>query len=295
MRYNGRHKLEPHLKEVMSHIFEWVPCCPEMAIGLGVPRSPIHLRRIDDRIQAIDTVNGGQDLSMQLAAVAKRLSRDVPDLAGYVFKQGSPSCGLSGITLYEQNGQFPISEERGVFSTAMESIDPLLPLAEEGELQDARQRSHFIIRVQAYHRWKTLVSSGISFRKLFIFHSRYKYLLLAHSPEKYRFLATIVARSGMKANFKSLVRAYAQSFMLALSCPPDVAHQANVLHHIRGYFRTCIDADDQSELVTMIESYRRGEIPLSLPLALLRQYLRLHPQRPLENQYYLDEDPYTGY
>lgn len=291
VRYNGSHKAEPHLKEVISHVFEWVPCCPEIAIGLGVPRSPIHLRRMDDAIQAVDTLKGGQDLSMQLAAEAKHLSRNVPDLAGYVFKQGSPSCGLTGVRLYDRSGQHPISEGRGVFGAAMASIDPLLPLAEEGDLHDARQRTHFIIRVQAYHRWKLLVSSGMSFRKLSIFHSRHKYLLLAHNPEKYRSLGSLMAQADRKVNLNILERKYKKLFMLALSCSPDLANQADVLHQISGYFRKHIGTEDHAELVAMIESYRQGDIPFSAPLVSLRYYSRLHPPKELDTQYYLDEYP----
>ncbi|MBE9515402.1 MAG: DUF523 domain-containing protein [Proteobacteria bacterium] len=154
VRYDGQHKRDHELVETLAEHLQLLPFCPEVAIGLGVPRPPIQLREVGGRIHAIGVEDAGRDVTCNLQDVGKAFGRRNPALCGYVFKSRSPSCGLSSSPVVLASGTV-VDGGRGIFAEALITVQPLLPVAEDQELQCPQAIQDFINKV--VHYYDTLV------------------------------------------------------------------------------------------------------------------------------------------
>ena len=290
VRFDGNHKRDAYLCDVLGRWFEWVPYCPETAIGLGVPREPIQLRRIGGRIRIVGTRNPDLDVTDALSGQAGRFARQHTELDGYIFKKDSPSCGLERVRVYDAAGANATREGSGGFAAALRSRFPYLPMEEEGRLGDPRLRENFVQRVFVHHRWRRLRQAGLTPAVLIDFHAAHKLLLMAHDPQAYRQLGRTVARAGTEP-LEILAAEYFPALMHALSTPASTGRHVNVLQHIAGYFRGDLDADSRAELAELIEAYRAGLVPLVVPITLINHHLRRHPRPYVQRQVYLEPYP----
>ena len=178
VRYDGGHKRNPFLTDLLGPFVEWVPICPEVEAGFGTPREAMHLVQDGGEVRLL-TVRTRRDVTSELErAVAARLRTMAGlDLDGYVLKKDSPSCGLFRVKLYGPSGAGKRSG-RGLFAAGLADAQPLLPLEEEGRLGDPRLRENFIERVFAYRRLRELAAGAIRAGALMRFHARHKLLLL---------------------------------------------------------------------------------------------------------------------
>ena len=289
VRFDGNHKLDSFLTGTLGQFFEWVSICPEVAIGLGVPRPPIRLTGSAAAPRAVGVKDASLDVTDKLAAYGKQQARRLDDLSGYVFKSRSPSCGMERVKIY-QSGGAPARSGRGIYAAAFLSGQPWLPAEEEGRLSDPRLRENFIERVFVYRRWQDLVAHGLTAAGLVEFHTRHKLALLAHDAESYRALGRWVAGAGRR-NLKEAGQQYLCHLMHAFQRPATPARHANVLLHLMGYLKKYLDADDKAELLAMIQAYRRGAAPFAAPLTLLKHHFRRHPDPYVAGQTYLHPDP----
>jgi uncharacterized protein YbgA (DUF1722 family) len=210
-------------------------------------------------------------------------------LDGYLFKKDSPSCGMTRVKVFGTGGA-PSREGRGVFAGPFQDRFPLLPVEEEGRLNDADLRRSFLTRLYAGRRLRDLFGGRWSRGALIAFHSAEKLLLLAHEPEAYRELGRLAAQ--VKALPRDAFAArYQARFMSGLRKSATRGRQANVLQHAAGYFKDRIGAADRKELAEAIDEFRRGAIPLEAPLALLRHYVRRFEEEYLQAQSWLDPFP----
>jgi uncharacterized protein YbgA (DUF1722 family) len=171
---------------------------------------------------------------------------------------------------------------------------PLLPVEEEGRLNDAALRESFVERIFAYARWKAALAAGMRRGDLVRFHAAHKLALMAHSPAAYRALGALVGGMG-KGSIAGTVEEYGRRFMDALKVPATRGRHANALQHAAGYFKDLLDAPDRGELAEAIADYGRGHVPLVVPLTLVRHHARRHAGAHgvdwLGAQTYLDPDP----
>jgi uncharacterized protein YbgA (DUF1722 family)/uncharacterized protein YbbK (DUF523 family) len=289
VRYDGNHRHDGFITGTLGRYFEFVPLCPEVAIGLGVPRAPIRLVGPAAAPRAIGTDDPQRDVTEALAAYGRRMARALGDISGYIFKSQSPSCGLERVKIYPRSGM-PTRDGRGVYAAAVLAARPGLPAEEEGRLNDPRLRENFIERVFCYRRWQALQAQGLSPARLVEFHTRHKFTLLAHGTESYRALGRLVARAA-KGDIRALAEEYLERFMDALAHPATPARHANVMLHLMGYLKRELDAADKAELLAQIHAFRLGEAPLAAPLVLLRHHFRRHPHPYVARQTYLYPDP----
>ncbi len=289
VRYDGNHKHDSFLTGTFGLFFEWVPVCPEVAVGLGIPRPPIRLVGSPASARAVGAKDASIDVTDKLAAYGKRQAHALENLSGYIFKSKSPSCGMERVKVYRAAGA-PAANGRGIYAAAFLSAQPWLPAEEEGRLGNPRLRENFIERVFVYRRWQELVARGLSASRLMEFHAHHKLALMAHDVEAYRALGRLVARAGRR-NLKEFGHDYIRRLMDALRRPATPARHANVMMHLMGYLKTQLDADDRAELLEMIHAYRRGETPFAAPLTLLRHYFRRFPDPTVMHQTYLHPDP----
>ncbi len=310
VRYDGQHKRDDFLTEVLAPFVEWVPVCPELELGLGVPREPIRLvgrRAAGDTMPRLVAERSGTDHTEAMQAYAERRVAELAgaDLDGYVTKKGSPSCGMERVAVHpaprgsarwgsarstsEPRGP-PRREGVGAFARVLMERLPLLPVEEEGRLHDPALRESFIERVFAHARWRAAVGAGMTRGRLVAFHTAHKLSLLAHSPAAYRRLGALVGRLG-KGSITAQVAEYGVGFLEALRVPATRGRHHNVLQHMAGYFREALAEGDRKELEGIIADYGKGLVPLVVPLTLVRHHVRRHGVAYLAGQVYLDPDP----
>lgn len=289
VRYDGGHKRDGFVADLLGAHFDLLPVCPEVAIGLGVPRRPIHLVATPSGVRVRGIHDPALDVTDALDQEAARLFGAAPDLCGYVLKKNSPSCGMQRVRTYSETG-LPNGRASGAYAAGLMARQPLLPVEEEGRLNDPVLRENFIERVFAYARWQALTAGEVSGAALIDFHSRHKYQLLAHNQAAYRRLGPLVARAGQRPAV-ALLDDYGRQFMTALARPASVGNHVNVLQHLAGYLKDRLDQGDRTALQGAIDDFQHHRVPLLVPVTLLRHHLRRNPHPWAARQTYLNPDP----
>lgn len=283
VRYDGKHKRDAYIAGILARDFEFVPVCPEVAIGLGVPRAPIELVGAASAPRALGVEDPALDVTRPLAAHGRRMARALPDISGYIFKSRSPSCGIAKVVV---RGSGQRTGASGIYAAAFMAARPLLPVEDEDRLKDAQVRENFIQRVRVYHRWQQLLAQGMSAARLVDFHTLHKLVIMAHGRSDCRRLDQLVAAVATWP-IHGLARVYIEQLMHVLAQPATVKRHSYVLLHLMGYLKKSLDAEDQAELLQQIHAYRLGHVPLALPLTLLRRHFRRHPHDDVRHQVYL--------
>ena len=289
VRFDGGHKRDRYVTDVLGEYFDWVPVCPEVEIGLPVPRPPIRLVRIDGAIRVRGVRDATLDVTDDLNGLYERGADRFSGISGFLLKRGSPSCGMERVKVYDEAGR-SVGTDAGRFAAAIQRARPNLPIEEEGRLNDPRLRENFITRVFAYARWQALRSVPVDVSALQRFHARHKLLLLAHNQAGYRRMGPLVA-AARPQGLEQTLDAYEAGFMATLRTKASPRSHSNVLQHLAGYLKRSIDAADRAELGEVIDRYRAGQLPLVVPLTLLRHHFRRHPHAWVGEQVYLDPHP----
>lgn len=292
VRFDGNHKHDNYITGTLGKFFEFVPVCPELAIGLGVPREPIRLTGDPAAPRAVGVRNPSMDVTDKLAAYGRRQARELggrTGISGYILKSRSPSCGMERVKVYSRSGAAPKSGS-GSYARALMDAEPLLPVEEEGRLGDPTLRENFIERVFAYRRWQELSSAGLSAAGLIDFHTAHKLAIMAHGTEHYRALGRLVADL-RRQNLRERAEQYIVGFMAALRTRATCKRHANVLMHLLGYLKRDLDRADKTEILELIDAYRLGRLPLVVPVTLLKHHFRRHPNVYIERQVYLSPHP----
>ncbi|MGB5855991.1 MAG: DUF523 and DUF1722 domain-containing protein [Oceanisphaera sp.] len=287
VRFDGGHKRSDFCTEQLAEFVEFVPVCPEMAIGLGTPRPSIRL--VNQGEEVIAQTAKGVDVTAALRDYGRNMAAQFSGLSGYVLCAKSPSCGMERVRVYHESGKGNAKEGVGIYTQELMQAQPLLPLEEDGRLTDALLRENFVTRVFALHDWQCLCHEGITAAGLIAFHSRYKYLLMAHHRESYLQLGKLL--SDLSVDVSATADAYIEGLMQALSIIVTRKNHTNVLQHLQGYFKHMLNASQREELTDTITQYRQGILPLFAPITLLRHYLKEHPNEYLQQQVYLNPHP----
>jgi uncharacterized protein YbgA (DUF1722 family)/uncharacterized protein YbbK (DUF523 family) len=286
VRYDGGHKQDSYIVGTLTEYFDFKAFCPEVAIGMGTPRPTIQLAKIDNEIRSIGVKNPGFDVTNALRDYASQQKTVHGDLCGYILKKDSPSCGMERVKVYANH--HPQKIGTGIYAHAMMQHNPLLPVEEEGRLGDPRLRENFIQRVYVLHRWKQLVAEGLTPARLTGFHARHKLIIMSH--DNYIDLGRLLA-SVTKSSIYEVAEQYIAQLMVVLKKVASRKSHVNVLQHIQGYLKKDLTADDKVELCELIENYRQGEVPLIVPLTLLKHHFRKHPDPYIQDSYYMSPYP----
>jgi len=289
VRYDGGHKHDRYITDTLGRWFRFLPVCPEVGCGLPIPREAMRLEG-DPANPRLMTGRSRIDLTERMLAFCTAKVKDLEgeDLCGFIFKKDSPSSGLFRVKVY--NNGAAAKSGSGLFAAAVARHFPLLPLEEEGRLNDPCLRENFIERVFSYRRWKDFLADGPTLGRLVEFHTAHKLLLMAHSPEVYRTMGDLVAH-GRDLPLPELFRRYEELFMKGLALLATTRKNTNVLQHMTGYFRRQLSSGEKAELLEVIGQYHDHLAPLIVPLTLLRHYVRKYDQQYLKGQVYLSPHP----
>ena len=276
VRFDGGHKLDRYLVNTLGVYVEWVPVCPEVEMGLPTPRESMRLVG-DANAPRLVAPKSGTDYSDQMQAWACRRADELAEvgLHGFVFKKDSPSSGLFRVKVYNEHGM-AMKNGTGMFPREVINRFPLLPLEEEGRLNDMPLRENFIERVFAYYRWTEMLDQEPTAGGLVKFHTAHKLTLMAHSPVHYQEMGRLVARAG-SLPWNELAGKYGEQLMEGLKVLATAGKHANVLQHLMGFLKNYLSSDDKEEMLGLIEDYRQRLVPPIVPITLLKHHLNRHP------------------
>jgi uncharacterized protein YbbK (DUF523 family)/uncharacterized protein YbgA (DUF1722 family) len=291
VRYNGDHKRNPFLLNALGAHFTWHPVCPEVELGMGVPREPIRLE-FDPANPDSPRLRGSQsrrDWTEKMHAYTEQRLNQLQEesLCGYILKKGSPSCGIHGIRIHGSDKEGKDHSGRGMFASGLMKRFPLLPVADEERLKDPDFLSHFIGAVVMRHRWLNWIKTDPAPRDLVAFHTAQKMTLLAHSRDHYTRLGRLVAAENGTTSWEERLRQYEIGLMEAMWIPATRRKHTDVLQHLAGRLKRVLEPDAKEELHQCLDAYRRELLPLSVPLTLLRTHFRKHPDEWAQRQSYL--------
>lgn len=289
VRYDGRDKREPYLVDELAPVLDLFPVCPEMAIGLGVPRPPIHLVGDPRHPRVLGVPDPTLDVTAALQAFGRRSASDLQGLSGYLLKRGSPSCGLRGVTV-APGVDDPGGSGMGVYAGQIRAAHPALPMEDEQSLRAPGRRANFVERVFLYWRWQQLSASGVSHARLQEYHGRLRLSVLSRGSMHYRRLGQLLLAGGGDPP-ERLAAAYLGAAMRVLARPASRKRQAEVLAWAVKEAAGAIPLARRGVLRRLIAAYRRARIPLSVPLDGVRHALAESSARPLLAQYFLSPDP----
>ncbi len=290
VRFDGGHKHSRLCTESLSRYFDFVAECPEVGVGMTIPRKPIRLIGDVSAPKSVYVHDNTVDFTDKIIDFGQQKAKEHSDLCGYIFMKDSPSCGVFRVKVYQENG-YPAAESgQGLYSKQIMDANPLLPVEESGRLADSLLRENFITRVFAYHNWQQLTQSGLSYQGIIDFHSSYKYVLMAHSPARYVELGRILADAG-NYDLEQLAQRYFEALMTELKRLASRKTHTNVLMHLQGYLKHVLSPAEKQELATIIEQYRTAQVPLIVPMTLLKHHFNNHPDPYIAKQAYLQPYP----
>jgi uncharacterized protein YbgA (DUF1722 family)/uncharacterized protein YbbK (DUF523 family) len=290
VRWNGGHARDRYLTDILGQYVEYVPVCPEVECGMGVPRETLRLVGDPDNPNLV-TSKTNLDHTHRMTEWARKRVEELgkENLCGFVFKKNSPSSGLYRVPVKNFKGM-PQKTGQGIFARVFTEHFHLVPVEEEGRLHDSKLRETFIEQIFTLMRWRETVSGNKGMGNLIDFHSRHKLLIMSHSPNHSRTMGKLVAQ-GKSLLLDDLFSQYETLLMAALRLQTTLKKNINVLQHIMGYFKKQLSPDEKQELLEIIEQYRQEHVPLIVPVILLNHYVRKYKQPYLAQQVYLNPHP----
>lgn len=290
VRYDGMAKHDRFLTDTFGQFVNWVPVCPEVECGLPVPRESMHLEGDPDSPRLVTTRTHVDHTARMMRWARKKLrALENQDLDGYVFKANSPSSGMERVRVYDKDGM-PRKVGVGLWARAFMDHFPLLPVEDEGRLHDPALRENFIERVFCLRRYRDATAGRRSVGALVSFQATHKLQLMAHAPAILREMGGLVA-SAKEFKASELFSEYGRLLMKAMKLRATPGKNANVLMHALGYFKRDLSSDEKSEALEVIEDYRKGYVPLVVPVTLMRHHVRRYGVSYLADQSYFSPHP----
>jgi uncharacterized protein YbgA (DUF1722 family)/uncharacterized protein YbbK (DUF523 family) len=290
VRWNAGHKHDKYLTRTLGRFVDYVPVCPEVEAGFGVPRESFRLVGEPDAPRLVTFKSKTDHTDRMVDWAQKRVKKlEKEDLCGFIFKSDSPSSGMIRVKVYNEKGM-PHKVGIGIFARAFMEHFPLIPVEDDGRLNDPIIRENFILQIFTMNRWRDNLVGKKSLRKLVDFHTRNKLLILSHSQKHYRLMGKLVA-GGKQMPIQELYHQYELLLVEALKLKTTIRKNSNVLQHLMGYFKKQLTADEKQELLEVFGQYRDGYMPLLVPITLINHYIRKYDQPYLKQQTYLNPHP----
>jgi uncharacterized protein YbgA (DUF1722 family)/uncharacterized protein YbbK (DUF523 family) len=290
VRWNAGHKLDRFLTNTLGQFVDYIPVCPEVEAGFGIPRESLRLVGDPENPRLI-TFKTKVDRTDQMLRWARKRVKELEkeDLHGFIFKSDSPSSGMIRVKVYTEKGM-PVKKGVGMFAREFMTHFPLIPAEDDGRLHDDKIRENFIELIFSLRRWRETIAKGKSMGRLVDFHTRNKLLILSHSPKHYSVMGKLVAE-GKKMPMKELYMQYEATLMASLTLKTTPKKNLNVLQHLMGYFKKQLTKDEKQELLDVFNRYRQEFVPLIVPITLINHYVRKYDQQYLKLQTYLNPHP----
>jgi len=272
VRYDGNHKRSQFLCSALAPFVEWVPVCPEVGIGLGVPRPALRLADDGGGTRLVER-RSGEDHTERMLAWARAKARAFAklDLDGVVLRSKSPNCGPSRVHVFLGERTTPRMGE-GLFAGVVRKALPGVPISEDGWLHDPGLRDAFLAQVFTLHRLRRSLAEGAG--GLLQFHGAHDLLYLAHCPSRRRTLCRLAKHT--PAPWPVAAMTYRVAAMAALGVPSSPDKHAFVMERVLALVEPSLAEGDRQEILDAIADLRAGLHGVAAPRALLAHQLRHH-------------------
>jgi uncharacterized protein YbgA (DUF1722 family)/uncharacterized protein YbbK (DUF523 family) len=287
-RYNGQKIRAPFVSQLMRFV-EVRPMCPEVEIGLGVPRDPIRLVVVGKGLRLVQP-STGRDVTHAMERFADDYLARQQDADGFVLKSRSPSCGINDTKIYTgPDGSQPSDKGPGLFGGAVLARFPHAAVENEGRLTNFRLRHHFLTKLFANARLR-FAQAAPNTNTLIRFHADHKLLLMAYHQRHMKRLGRIVAQAANRPPSEAFAD-YRLHFADALARPPRYTSHVNVLEHALGYFKQQLTSEEKRHFLGLLKEYRNARATLAEALAVLRSWIARFGEPYLARQTYLEPYP----
>ena len=287
-RYNGQIISSNEIKELIPYV-EFIPVCPEMEIGLGVPRNPIRIVFNDKKSILLQPATK-KDFTNKMKFFSRTFLDSLKEIDGFVLKSRSPSCGLKDVKIYTREKQIPaIAKSAGFFGEEVIKKFPNLAIEDEGRLRNPTIREHFLRTVYTYARFR-LVKSSLSLSKLISFHTQHKFIFMAYNQQQLKNLGQIIANQN-HYSLKKILKDYEKHLHLIFKKSPKCTSNINVLMHSFGYFKDKLSKKEKSYFLDSLELYRKGRISLASLIGIIKSWIVRFDEKYLDQQQYFSPYP----
>ncbi|MGD8718951.1 MAG: DUF523 and DUF1722 domain-containing protein [Candidatus Zixiibacteriota bacterium] len=288
VRYDGSIVNDEFVAALKPHV-KFIPVCPEVEIGLGVPRETVRVVEAGGKRRLVQPATGA-DLTAKMETFAASFLDVLGPVDGFILKSRSPSSGIKDVKIYPAaEGAAPSGKGAGFFGGAALERFGRLAFEDEGRLKNARLREHFLTKLFALASFRELREKGKA-KDVVAFHAANKFLLMAYNQTRMRELGRVVAAAG-RGPLSETLAAYEDGFTAALARPPRYQSNVNVLTHGLGYFKDKLGREEKAFFLDALERFRAKRVPLSVPLNVLRGYVVRFGEGYLENQTFFSPYP----
>ena len=290
IRFNAGHSHDRFVTQQLGEYVEFVSFCPEH-LAFGTPRPTVRLVEDDNNGYYVQSSDKELDVTERLAHTSNSELQKIQkeSIGGIIFKSKSPSCGLGSAIVYRGNG-YSKEKDDGLFVKMCKEHFPLLPMEEEGRLNDPWLRENFIMQLFAYDDFENFKASDPSMKELVSFHESYKFMLQAKNDMMYRELGQIVGNhDGLKLD--EIIRQYEILFKTAIAQKSSIGKNRNVLEHMAGFVKDKVSQVEKEMLHEQIREYADKIVPLIAPLSRLHMFAKAYDVKYLLNQKFLHPYP----
>ncbi|PEZ08194.1 cytoplasmic protein [Bacillus sp. AFS018417] len=287
-RYNGDKISDATVRNLQPFV-EFIPICPEVEIGLSIPRETIRIVE-QDGIQKLVQPSTGDDLTEKMQQFSDVFLSSLPDIDGFILKNRSPSCGTRDVKIYAGVGKAPTKGKgAGLFGSAVLATFSHLAIEEEGRLSNFIIREHFFTQLFTIAHFKTLKKKK-NMKALVEFQSDYKYLFMAYNQTKQKELGRIIANQE-KCPIDEVFASYEKTLYELLKRTPRYTSNINVCQHIFGYFKNKLKKEEKDHFLSLLSKYAEKKIPLSSILTILKSWALRFEETYLLRQTYFEPYP----
>ncbi len=290
VRYNGDVVRDEFVLKLRNHSTV-IPVCPEVGIGLGVPRPRI-IVYLKDKKYRVFQPSTGRDLTQELEAFSRNFIQSLGQVDGFILKSKSPSCGVYNTKVYKDpEGKEFYGKGKGLMALEILKTFKGLPVEDEGRLHNPSLRDHFLTRIFALAHWRKVSQGANSIEDIVNFHRSYKYMLLAYSPTLLKRMGKLLAEYKGTQGLEELKSKYSKLFRSALAKKPHADMHVNALIHILGHLSDFLKPCERRRFLGVLEEFKKGKLPIKVPRKILKDWVYRFNDTYLLSQAYLEPYP----
>jgi uncharacterized protein YbgA (DUF1722 family)/uncharacterized protein YbbK (DUF523 family) len=255
----------------LKNYVKFLTVCPEVEVGLGIPRDPIRLIQNQDKIKLVQP-STGLDLTQKMKEFADKYLESLPLIDGFILKNKSPSCGIKAVKIYKESKNYPPRRDGvGAFAREVYQRFYQLPVEDEGRLRNSLIREDFLTRIFTLANFRNILNNG-KFNDLIQFQSRNKLLLMSHN-QKYTVEMGRILSNRHENSLEAIKAEYGQLLLRTLFNPSNAPANVNILQHAFGYFSKELNSEEKQLFLETLQRYRLGQYPLLVLQKLIKSWI----------------------
>jgi len=288
-RYNGQ-KLYSKFIEFFKDYMNFYPVCPEVEIGLGVPRTPVRIIQQEDK-EYLKNSDTGEDYTEKMNSFSESFLNNLKDIDGFILKSRSPTCGIKDVKKYKNTGKVPPMNDKttGFFASKAKNKFPKAAFEDDGRLTNFSIREHFLIKIYTLAKFRQIKKSN-KMKYLIKFHQNNKYLFMSYSQNILNKLGKIVSNHE-KLDIQKVLNRYEEELNNIFSKYRKEGRNINAFLHMFGYFSDKLTKEEKDYFQNQIEFYKNDMVPLSVLTAVLKSWVIRFDNDYLKNQTILNPYP----